>query len=126
MRYMLQDGLAHAARAREFHTGGKPDEAGIRIARQVLEERIASFKTIDEMRDILYYIADKSGPLEPSACRTISRPRSVRIPEPVPHYQRTEGSPILCRSLLAREKQVAILLRVLNNVRRFRMLNIRY
>jgi hypothetical protein len=50
-------------RAREFHTGDKPDEDRIRVARQVLEDLIASFKTMDEMRDVLYYIADKAGPL---------------------------------------------------------------
>jgi hypothetical protein len=48
-------------RTREFHTGDKPDEDRIRIARQVLDDRIASFKTIDEMRYILYYIANKAG-----------------------------------------------------------------
>jgi hypothetical protein len=58
--YMLQDEFA-PMRAHEFHTGDKPDEDRIRIARQVLEDRIARFKMMDEMRDILYYIADKVG-----------------------------------------------------------------
>ena len=113
-------------RTREFHTGDKPDEDRIRIARQVLEDRVANFKTMNEMRYILHYIANKAGCCMPSACRTTSRPRSARIPEPVPHYRRIGGSPILCRSLPAREMEVAILLLVLNNARRFRMLNIRH
>lgn len=48
-------------RAHESHAGDKPDEDRIRIARQILKGRIAGFKTMDEMRDILYYIADKAG-----------------------------------------------------------------
>jgi hypothetical protein len=72
-------------RAHEIHTSNKPDGDRIRVAHQVIEDRIASFKTMDEMRDILCYIADKRGRYAPSACRTTSRPRSARIPEPVPH-----------------------------------------
>jgi hypothetical protein len=113
-------------RAHEFHMGNMPDGERIRVAHRVLKDRIASFKAMDEKRDILYNIADKRGRYAPSACRTTSQPSSARIPEPVPYYQRIGGSRILCRSLPARETQVAILLLVLNNALQFQMLNIRH
>jgi hypothetical protein len=56
--YMLQDKLAHAAR--QHQTGDKPNDD--RIVPELLGDRIARSKTMDEIYDILDYIASKAGP----------------------------------------------------------------